>query len=50
MVLFWCSWSQVAVKKMKRKFYFWEEHTKLRELKVGAVVILNDNALHIVHT
>uniref|UniRef100_A0A2N9HLH7 Protein kinase domain-containing protein n=1 Tax=Fagus sylvatica TaxID=28930 RepID=A0A2N9HLH7_FAGSY len=23
----------VAVKKMKRKFYFWEEHTKLRELK-----------------
>ncbi|KAG2672591.1 hypothetical protein I3760_13G048900 [Carya illinoinensis] len=23
----------VAVKKLKRKFYFWQEHTKLRELK-----------------
>ncbi|KAJ7950519.1 Cyclin-dependent kinase [Quillaja saponaria] len=24
----------VAVKKLKRKFYFWEEYTKLREVKV----------------
>lgn len=25
---------QVAVKKMKRKFYFWEECINLREIKV----------------
>lgn len=30
---------QVAVKKMKRKFYFWEECINLREVKVGGFVL-----------